>query len=123
MGIEVVICNNVDEVLEWLNKNMVFDLIMLDIVMLDISGYDLCCKIWGELVLEDVFIVFCFIKNEDYDCFWVLCQGGNVYLIKFYSFIELMKIVKFYIFQNLLMLIMVMRLWQRIIFGLIWVCF
>jgi twitching motility two-component system response regulator PilH len=97
MGTEAVICNNADEALEWLNKNTVPDLIMLDIVMPDISGYDLCRKIRGELALEDVPIVFCSTKNEDYDRFWALRQGGNAYLIKPYSPIELMKTVKPYI--------------------------
>ena len=97
MGTETVICSNADEALDWLGKNTVPDLIMLDIVMPDVSGYDLCRKIRGELALEDVPIVFCSTKNEDYDRFWALRQGGNAYLIKPYSPIELMKTVKPYI--------------------------
>ena len=97
LGTQTVICSNAVEAIDWLQNNLVPDLIMLDVVMPDISGYDLCRKIRGDLALEDVPIVFCSTKNEEYDRFWALRQGGNAYLTKPYSPSELMKMVKTYI--------------------------
>ncbi|MEB3228180.1 MAG: response regulator [Synechocystis sp.] len=97
LGTNTVICSNAEEALDWLRNNAAPDLIMLDVVMPDVSGYDLCRQIRGDLALEDVPIVFCSTKNEEYDRFWALRQGGNAYLIKPYSPNELMKTVKAYI--------------------------
>ena len=70
------------------------DLIVLDIVMPDISGLDLCRQIRNQLHFENVPIIFCSQKDQDFDRFWALRQGGNAYLIKPYSPIDLLKTVK-----------------------------
>jgi len=97
LGTNTIVCSSAQEALNWLQSNEVPDLIMLDVVMPDVSGYDLCRQIRGDLALEDVPIIFCSTKNEDYDRFWALRQGGNAYLTKPYSPSELMKTVKAYI--------------------------
>lgn len=94
IGMEVVLADNGQEALTWLNKNGQPDLILIDIVMPDISGFDLCRQIRTELQLEKVPIVFCSQKNQDFDCFWALRQGGNAYLSKPYSPTDLVKTVK-----------------------------
>ncbi|MFM1842026.1 MAG: CheY subfamily protein Rre11/TaxY2 [Cyanobacteriota bacterium] len=97
LGTNTIICNNAQEALDWLKNNVAPDLILLDVVMPGVSGYDLCRQIRGDLALEDVPIIFCSTKKEDYDRFWALRQGGNAYLTKPYSPSELMKTVKAYI--------------------------
>jgi twitching motility two-component system response regulator PilH len=92
---EVVAFDNGEAALVWLEENPSPDLIFLDIVMPDISGYDLCRRIRNKL--ENVPIVFCSTKSEDYDKFWALRQGGNAYLTKPYSPSDLVKTAKNYL--------------------------
>lgn len=97
IGTEVALADNGQEALFWLNKYGQPDLIIMDIVMPDISGFDLCRQIRTELALETVPIIFCSEKNQDFDRFWALRQGGNAYLIKPYSPTDLVKTVKEYL--------------------------
>ncbi|UXE61465.1 MAG: response regulator [Woronichinia naegeliana WA131] len=92
---EVVAFDNGEAALVWLEENPSPDLIFLDIVMPDISGYDLCRRIRNKL--ENVPIVFCSTKSEDYDKFWALRQGGNAYVTKPYSPSDLVKTAKDYL--------------------------
>lgn len=95
LGAEVITVDNGEAALAWLAENPSPDLIFLDIVMPDISGYDLCRTI--RTTLENVPIVFCSTKNEEYDKFWALRQGGNAYLTKPYSPSDLVKTAKGYL--------------------------
>jgi twitching motility two-component system response regulator PilH len=97
LGAEITALSDGSSAIQWLAENPVPDLIFLDIVMPGISGYDLCRKIRTELGLETVPIVFCSTKNEEYDRFWALRQGGNAYLTKPYSPSDLMKTAKEYL--------------------------
>ncbi|MBJ7900038.1 MAG: response regulator [Cyanobacteria bacterium RI_101] len=97
LGVEVILFENGNLALEWLQNNPVPDLIFLDIIMPDMSGYDLCRKIRTELNLDTVPIVFCSTKGEEYDKFWALRQGGNAYITKPYSPSDLMKTAKDYL--------------------------
>jgi twitching motility two-component system response regulator PilH len=97
LGVEVILCENGNLALDWLQNNPAPDLIFLDIIMPDMSGYDLCRKIRTELNLETVPIVFCSTKGEEYDKFWALRQGGNAYITKPYSPSDLMKTAKDYL--------------------------
>jgi twitching motility two-component system response regulator PilH len=97
LGVEVVLFENGHLALEWLQNNPVPDLIFLDIIMPDMSGYDLCRKIRTELNLDTVPIVFCSTKGEEYDKFWALRQGGNAYITKPYSPNDLMQTAKDYL--------------------------
>jgi twitching motility two-component system response regulator PilH len=65
--------------------------------MPEMSGFDVCRKIRTELLLSKVPIVFCSEKNQEYDKFWALRQGGNGYLTKPYSPNDLVKTAKDYL--------------------------
>jgi len=97
LGAEIIALSNGHSAIQWLTDNPVPDLIFLDIVMPDMSGYDLCRKIRTELGLETVPIIFCSTKSEEYDRFWALRQGGNAYLTKPYSPSDLMRTAKEYL--------------------------
>lgn len=94
VGMEIALANNGQEALSWLKDHWQPDLILMDIVMLDINGFDLCRKIRTELALKDVPIIFCSEKSQDFDRFWALLQGGNGYLTKPYSPRDLVEKVK-----------------------------
>lgn len=97
MGIDVFVADNGGEALSWLTENEQPDIILLDIVMPDMSGLDVCRHIRKEMHFKTVPIIFCSTKSEDFDKFWALRQGGNAYLIKPYSPVDLMNLINEYL--------------------------
>lgn len=97
IGASVEIADDGETALSWLTENGQPDLILLDIVMPGISGLDLCRKIRTELNLTTVPIIFCSNKDQEYDRFWALRQGGNAYLTKPYSPTDLVKTIQEYL--------------------------
>ena len=73
------------------------DIILMDIVMPDMSGLDVCRNIRQDMNYKIVPIVFVTTKSEDFDKFWALRQGGNDYITKPYSPTNLINIVKKYL--------------------------
>ncbi len=97
MAINVDLADNGEEALKWLQSNDQPDLILLDIVMPDMNGLDLCREIRENLGYAEVPIIFCSNKSQEFDRFWALRQGGNAYLTKPYSPMDFMKTVKEYL--------------------------
>ena len=97
IGVEVIIADNGEAALKWLKMNQQPDAILMDIVMPNLSGFDVCRQIRQELQLKTVPIIFCSQKNQDFDKFWALRQGGNAYLTKPYSPGDLISTVKEYL--------------------------
>jgi twitching motility two-component system response regulator PilH len=97
MGINVAKANDGESALDWLKNNPTPDLIFMDIVMPNMTGFDTCRKIRNQLNIKEVPIIFCSQKNQEFDQFWALRQGGNSYLIKPYSPIDLINKVKEYL--------------------------
>ncbi|MDJ0662062.1 MAG: response regulator [Crocosphaera sp.] len=67
---------------EWLENHRFPDLILLDIIMPEETGLELCRKIRATPKWKNIPIVFCSSKSEDFDRFWALRQGGNDYVAK-----------------------------------------
>jgi twitching motility two-component system response regulator PilH len=97
LGNEVFLVDDGHSSLNWLKENDLPDLILLDIVMPDISGLDVCRHIRQEMEYKTVPIVFVTTKNEAFDKFWALRQGANDYITKPYSPTDLIAVVKKYI--------------------------
>ncbi|NCO74693.1 MAG: response regulator [Cyanobacteria bacterium] len=97
IGAEIFIANNGESALGWLEENGQPDLILMDIVMPDMSGLDVCRHIRKEMNYKTVPIIFVTTKDEDFDKFWALRQGGNGYITKPYSPIDLINTVKNYL--------------------------
>ncbi len=97
IGVEVFVVDNGEGALNWLTENGQPDLILMDIVMPDISGLDVCRHIRKELKFKTVPIIFCSQKDQDFDKFWALRQGGNAYLTKPYAPNDLITAVKEYL--------------------------
>ncbi|MGK7955099.1 MAG: PleD family two-component system response regulator [Crocosphaera sp.] len=81
---------------EWLEKNSFPDLILLDIIMPEETGLELCRKIRKNPKWKDIPIVFCSSKSEEFDRFWALRQGGNDYITKPFAPQELISAVSKY---------------------------
>lgn len=81
-GLKVALADSAEDALSWLAGNGQPDLIVLDIIMPGISGLDLCREIRANPQFQKITIVFCSSKDQEFDQFWALRQGGNAYITK-----------------------------------------
>ena len=97
LKVDISLADDGNSALEWLKENGQPDVILMDIVMPDMSGLDVCRHIRQEMNYKTVPIIFVTTKSEDYDKFWALRQGGNDYIVKPYSPLDLINAVKSYL--------------------------
>jgi twitching motility two-component system response regulator PilH len=69
-------------------------LIVLDIVMPEMNGYDFCRKVKKDPRMKDVPVVMCSSKSEEFDHYWGMKQGADAYLNKPFEPKELLKTIK-----------------------------
>jgi twitching motility two-component system response regulator PilH len=81
-GFSVVLQSNAEDAWQWLSSHTPPNLIVLDVIMPGQNGLDLCRTIRDQEALKQIPIVFCSSKDQDFDKFWALRQGGNAYLTK-----------------------------------------
>ncbi|MGK7921425.1 MAG: PleD family two-component system response regulator [Trichodesmium sp.] len=70
------------------------DLIILDIVMPDLNGYEVCRRLKANAATKDLPIIFCSIKGEEFDRYWGKRQGADAYVAKPFQPKELLSTVK-----------------------------
>ena len=70
------------------------DLVILDIVMPNMNGYELCRWVKNNPETQDVPVVICSSKNEDFDRYWGMKQGADAYIAKPFRPIEMVETVK-----------------------------
>lgn len=58
------------------------DLVLTDVVMPEMNGYELCRWIKQDETCGNVPVIFCSIKGEDFDKHWGMKQGGDAYISK-----------------------------------------
>ena len=58
------------------------DIILLDVVLPDRSGFELCREFKSDPRMNDIPIIFCSSKGTELDKFWGLRQGASAYLVK-----------------------------------------
>ncbi len=80
-GLVVTTASNGEEAVSNLS-NQRFDLVVLDVVLPDRSGFDLCRYIREESNLPEVPVIICSTKGTDMDKFWGMKQGASAYLEK-----------------------------------------
>lgn len=97
MGHKVCLAENAESALEWLTQNQVPDLIVLDIVMPGANGLELCREVRAKEDYKDVPIIFCSSKDQEFDRFWALRQGGNAYITKPFNPDDLVQAVTEYL--------------------------
>ncbi|PAX52547.1 response regulator transcription factor [Brunnivagina elsteri] len=70
------------------------DVVITDIVMSGMSGFELCRKLKRNPVTRNVRIILCSSKNGEIDKIWGMRQGADLYLTKPFSRQELLRAVK-----------------------------
>ena len=58
------------------------DVVVLDIVMPNMNGYEVCRKIKANPKTKDVPVIICSAKSEDFDRYWGIKQGADAYIAK-----------------------------------------
>ncbi len=70
------------------------DLVVLDVVMPNMNGYELCRWVKSNAETRDVLVVLCSSKGEEFDRYWGIKQGADAYVIKPFRPGELLGTVK-----------------------------
>jgi twitching motility two-component system response regulator PilH len=92
-GLSVISAIDGQEALEQI-QNSCPDLVVMDIVMPRMNGYELCRKIKTDPKTEKVPVVMCSSKGEEFDRYWGMRQGADAYIAKPFQPQELVSTVK-----------------------------
>lgn len=92
-GMEVFTAGDGIEAMEAL-KTITPDLVVLDVVMPRMNGYEVCRELRANDKTKDVMIVMCSTKGEEFDRHWADKQGANAYVTKPFRPQELVSTIK-----------------------------
>lgn len=70
------------------------DVIVTDIVMPGMSGFELCRSLKNHPDTEKVPIVICTSKNQEIDRLWGMKQGADAYITKPFTREQLIRVIK-----------------------------
>lgn len=70
------------------------DVIITDVVMPGMSGFELCRSLKKDPVTKSIPIVVCTSKNQELDRLWGMKQGADVYVTKPFTKEEIIRAVK-----------------------------
>lgn len=89
-GFDVMVARNGTEAMELVSKQLPH-LVLLDIMMPDVDGYEICRYIKSSAPLKDIKVVFMSAKTKDADIKKGLKLGAALYVTKPFSTRELVK--------------------------------
>lgn len=92
-GYEVEFALNGEKALEWIGSKP-FDLVLLDIMMPEMDGYEVCKKIKADISKQHIPIIFITAKTEIEDIVKGFETGGSDYITKPFKVPELLARVK-----------------------------
>lgn len=92
-GLDATKCLGGREAIERLNRE-VFDLVILDIMMPDVDGYEVLAHIRSREASRDIPVIFLSARNAQEDVDRGLRMGANHYITKPFSGAELVRTVK-----------------------------
>lgn len=92
-GLKVTVANDGIEALEKIEA-MRPDVVLLDIVMPRMNGYECCRRLKSNPKTNQIPVVMCSSKTEEFDRYWGLKQGADAYLAKPFDPIELFSTLK-----------------------------
>ena len=70
------------------------DLIVLDIVMPRMNGYEVCRRLKNDPKTQNLPVVMCSSKGEEFDRYWGMKQGADAYIVKPFEESELTGTIK-----------------------------
>jgi twitching motility two-component system response regulator PilH len=93
LGLMVTCVDSGEQALNWIAQKTP-DLMVVDVVMPGISGFDLCRQLRSNPSTEKIPVVLCTSKDEKFDRFWGLRQGAVAYITKPFAPNELIDAVR-----------------------------
>ena len=93
LGLSVSMASDGLEALEQINGNRP-DLVVLDIIMPGMNGYEVCRRLKKDSKTQDLVVVMCSAKKEEFDRYWCMRQGADAYIAKPFHPEELIGTVK-----------------------------
>ena len=92
-GLRVTVANNGIEALQ-IAQNQQLNLILLDIILPKMNGYEVCRRIKSTASTQHLPVVMCSSKGEEFDRYWGMKQGADAYIAKPFQPTELVGTVK-----------------------------
>jgi twitching motility two-component system response regulator PilH len=92
-GLAVTVATDGMEALEHI-EGQCPDLVVLDIVMPRMNGYEVCRRLKSDPKTQNVPVVMCSSKGEEFDRYWGMKQGADAYIAKPFEPVELVGTVK-----------------------------
>jgi DNA-binding response OmpR family regulator len=92
-GITVLTAKSAEEAFQQVKSHR-FDLIILDVVLPDRSGFEICRELKEDIATQQVPVIMCSTKGTEMDKFWGLKHGADAYLAKPIDQDELMRAVE-----------------------------
>ena len=80
-GLTVGVANDGVEALEQIQLSCP-DIVVMDIVMPKMNGYELCRKLKTDPKTQKVRVLMCSTKGEEFDRYWGMKQGADAYIVK-----------------------------------------
>ena len=92
-GLKVTVASDGVEAIEHIQQFSP-DLVVLDIVMPRMNGYEVCRRLKSNPKTQNVPVVMCSSKGEEFDRYWGIKQGADAYIAKPFQPPELIGTVK-----------------------------
>jgi twitching motility two-component system response regulator PilH len=92
-GLKVSLANDGVEALEKIQANCP-DLVVLDIIMPKMNGYEVCRHIKSNPKTQSIPVIMCSSKSEEFDRYWGMKQGADAYICKPFHPKELLGTIK-----------------------------
>jgi len=95
-GFAVLKAKSAEEALDLLRQRQqqLPDVVVIDIVLPGLSGFDLCREMRANQSTQHIPIAICSTKSSETDKFWGRSQGANAYLTKPVNQEELVKTIQ-----------------------------
>lgn len=92
-GLNVSLANDGLEALEKIKASSP-DLVVLDIIMPKMNGYEVCRHIKSNPKTQKIPVIMCSSKSEEFDRYWGIKQGADAYISKPFHPRELLGTIK-----------------------------
>lgn len=92
-GLKVAVARDGREALDYLEKFSP-DAVILDIIMPRMNGYEVCRQLKSNPKTQDIPVILCSTKSEEFDRYWGLRQGADAYIVKPFQPAELISTLK-----------------------------
>lgn len=93
MGLEVILACDGLEAKEQLEASIP-DIVITDLIMPRMNGYELCRWIKSNPQSQNLPVIVCSTKNEEFDRYWGMKQGADAYITKPFHPEEMVETVK-----------------------------